>query len=156
MNYYFRPMTDTDAVAVSGWRYDVPYSVYNGDPRGIATLLDPRNAYYTVRSEDRGLIGMCCFGPDARVPGARYDDAALDVGLGMRPDLTGQRLGLALVNAILDFGRETYHPAAFRLTVATFNRRAITVYERAGFRPGRVFMSSGANPIEFVQMTREA
>ena len=156
MNLQFQPVTEQDAHAVSSWRYDAPYAMYNGDPRGIYALLDPGNAYYSIRTETGELIGMCCFGPDARVPGGYYDDSALDVGLGMRPDVTGKRLGLTLVNAILDFGRETYHPAAFRLTVATFNRRAITVYERAGFRPACVFTSTGAHPMEFMQMTRDA
>jgi hypothetical protein len=53
--------------------------------------------------------------------------------LGMRPDLTGRGLGEEFVHAGLRFARETYSPPAFRLTVATFNQRAIRVYERAGF-----------------------
>ena len=68
---------------------------------------------------------------------------ALDVGLGMRPDLTGQGLGLDFVRAGLRFARDTYVPPAFRLTVATFNRRAIKVYERAGFEPVRAFGDRG-------------
>jgi [ribosomal protein S18]-alanine N-acetyltransferase len=51
----------------------------------------------------------------------------------MRPDLTGRGLGEEFVHAGLRFARETYSPPAFRLTVASFNRRAISVYERAGF-----------------------
>jgi [ribosomal protein S18]-alanine N-acetyltransferase len=51
----------------------------------------------------------------------------------MRPDLTGRGLGEEFVHAGLRFARETYSPPAFRLTVASFNRHAISVYERAGF-----------------------
>src|SRR3712207_7064180 len=40
---------------------------------------------------------------------------------------------------ILAFGRRHFAPAGFRLVVATFNERAIQVYERAGFRPVTVF-----------------
>ena len=45
------------------------------------------------------------FGPDGRVPGWDYDETALDTGGGLRPSLTGQGLGRAVISAGLDFGR---------------------------------------------------
>ena len=57
----------------------------------------------------------------------------------MRPDLTGRGLGEEFVHAGLRFAREVYSPPAFRLTVAAFNRRAIRVYERAGFETVETF-----------------
>jgi ribosomal-protein-alanine N-acetyltransferase len=57
----------------------------------------------------------------------------------MRPDLTGRGLGEDFVRAGLRFARETYSPPAFRLTVASFNRRAIRVYQSAGFEAVETF-----------------
>ena len=74
--------------------------------------------------------------------GSTRSEPALDVGLGMRPDLTGRGLGEEFVHAGLRFARETYSPPAFRLTVAAFNRRAIRVYERAGFETVETFGSA--------------
>ena len=101
-------------------------------------LLQPRFAYHSVYDERGDLTGYFCFGEDAQVAAGKrlglYEvEPALDVGLGMRPDLTGMGLGEEFVHAGLRFARETYSPPAFRLTVATFNQRAIRVYERAGF-----------------------
>ena len=132
------PISRADAEEISGWRYDGPYSVYNGDPGSVNSLLEPRFLYHSVRDEDGDLLGYFCFGDDARVSAGRrlglYDaKPALDVGLGMRPDLTGHGFGEAFVRSGLRFARETFSPPAFRLTVATFNRRAIRVYERVGF-----------------------
>ena len=70
-----------------------------------------------------------------------YGEPLLDVGLGLRPDLTGRGLGLGFVAAVLALGRERFGPVGFRLSVAVFNERAIRVYERAGFVRGETFLS---------------
>jgi ribosomal-protein-alanine N-acetyltransferase len=138
MDVTFRPMTETDARTVLAWQYDGPFAIYNADPatveEGTAALLDPANAYFAAVGPDGAVIGYCCFGPDARVPGGNYAEPdALDVGLGLRPNLTGRGRGLAFVRAVLAFGRARFAPARFRLTVAAFNVRAQRVYARAGF-----------------------
>ena len=55
----------------------------------------------------------------------------------MRPDLTGQGLGAEFLDKVLDFARQIHNPEEFRLFVATFNKRALLVYERAGFESVR-------------------
>jgi RimJ/RimL family protein N-acetyltransferase len=148
MDVTFRPMTETDARAILAWRYDEPYAIYNADPtareEGIAALLDPANAYFAAVSPDDGVVGYCCFGPDARVPGGDYADPdALDVGLGLRPDLTGGGQGLGFVRAMLAFGRAHFAATRFRMTVAAFNVRAQRVYARAGFGVAGRFTRGG-------------
>jgi ribosomal-protein-alanine N-acetyltransferase len=53
--------------------------------------------------------------------------------------LTGRGLGLTVLNAGLAFGQRTFAPPAFRVTVATFNQRALRVVARAGFQPTQQF-----------------
>ncbi len=144
MRFTLKPITPSDARAISRWRYEEPYSIYDGDSTSSEALLQPRFAYHSVYDERGDLTGYFCFGEDARGAAGRrlglYDrEPALDVGLGMRPDLTGRGLGEEFLHAGLRFARETYSPPAFRLTVATFNRRAISVYERAGFETVETF-----------------
>ena len=161
MGFTLRPMSEEDVRAIVEWRYPGPYAFYDwtSDPDERAEFLHTwRHAYYAVLDDGGELAGFFTFGADAQVPGGAYDDRdAVDVGLGLRPDLTGQGLGLEFVLAGLTFARSTLSPARFRLTVATFNRRAIRVYERAGFRPAGTFVrhTNGAED-EFLQMTREA
>jgi RimJ/RimL family protein N-acetyltransferase len=150
VRFTLTPITRADAQAVSRWRYDGPYSVYNGSPDAVSSLLEPRYLYHSVHDELGELVGYFCFGEDARVSAGRtsglYDrEDALDVGLGMRPDLTGKGLGERFVRAGLQFADATYSPPMFRLTVATFNRRAIRVYERAGFEPVETFGATRLN-----------
>jgi RimJ/RimL family protein N-acetyltransferase len=121
-------------------------------------LLDPANNYFVANDAAGHIVGYCCYGPDARVAGGDYrDPVALDVGLGMRPNLTGRGAGVAFVVAVLAFGRERFGASRFRLSVAAFNRRAIRVYERAGFREtGRFRRGGSPDGLEFVMMVEDA
>ncbi|MBD3947442.1 GNAT family N-acetyltransferase [Nocardioides ganghwensis] len=126
------PLTRAYAEDLATWRYDPPYDVYDLAGADPDELLDPELGFHAVLADDR-LIGFRSFGPDGRVPGWDYDDSALDTGGGLRPSLTGQGLGRAVIAAGLDFGRSQYAPAAFRVTVASFNVRARRTVESLGF-----------------------
>lgn len=149
MRIHFRCISEQDARTVLAWQYDPPYDVYNVPPEdqeaAIPDLLEPTNCYHSMHAESGELIGFCCFGPDARVPGGDYDGSALDVGIGLQPDLTGQGLGASAMSAALDFAREHMAATAFRTTVAAFNRRAIRAYERAGFQEQERFRNSAGS-----------
>jgi ribosomal-protein-alanine N-acetyltransferase len=126
------PLTREHAEDISSWRYDTPYDVYDMAGSDPEELLQPEVGYHAVVAGDR-LIGFRSFGPDGRVPGWDYDDSALDTGGGLRPELTGQGLGRSAITAGLAFGRERFAPAAFRVTVAAFNIRALRTVESLGF-----------------------
>ena len=59
-----------------------------------------------------------------RLPAFDVRDDATGIGLGLRPDLTGQGLGEELIAAGLRFAAERFGSRAFTLTVAAFNERA--------------------------------
>jgi len=154
MTFRFRSMSQADAEAIADWHYPEPFSFYNwaADPNDLAELLDPTvrdNGYFAVEDEDGSLIGFFHF----KTPhGTR-----LELGLGLHPGRTGQGLGKSFVEAGLDFGRKRFAPREFTLSVASFNRRAIRVYERVGFSAVRVFShwTNGAE-WEFIEMERPA
>ena len=77
------------------------------------------------------------------MPGWKYDDSALDTGGGLRPDLVGRGFGRTVVAAGLEYGRERVRPAAFRVTVATLNRRALGVVRSLGFEQNGTFPAVG-------------
>ena len=154
-----RPMGDVEAEAIVGWRYDPPYDVYGigePDPDAVRSLLLPENAYYAILQHD-DLIGFCCYGHEAQVPGGDYREAALDVGIGLRPDLTGQGLGGQILAAVLDVGRQLFGAQRFRATIAAWNRRSIRIFEKLGFKQTATFHAEG-NPASdtWVQMTSDA
>lgn len=126
------PLTRAHAEDLATWRYDPPYDVYDMTGAAPDDLLDPELGFHAVLAGDR-LVGFRSFGPDGRVPGWDYDDSALDTGGGLRPSLTGQGLGRAAIAAGLAYGRDRFAPAAFRVTVASFNARARRTVESLGF-----------------------
>ena len=131
-------LTAGQAAAICTWTYPPPYSTYDLTGTDPGFLLDPENGY--VALVDGGeLVGYRLFGPDGRVPGAEYATDALDTGGGLRPDLTGRGLGRPALAVGLAYGRARYAPAAFRVTVAAWNARALRVVRAAGFEPVGAF-----------------
>ncbi len=158
-DYVPRTLTEVDAKQICAWRYAPPYDFYNIDASSIRELLDPAHHCLAVNDRAGELAGFFTFGASARVRGASraglYQEPALDIGLGMRPDLTGQGQGLNFLNAGLLHAREQFQPERFRLVVAAFNSRAIRVYERAGFERGASFTSPVRKvAVPFLLMTR--
>jgi RimJ/RimL family protein N-acetyltransferase len=104
--------------------------------------------FFEARDDRGDTIGFYYFEP--KPPN-------LDYGLGLRPDLTGQGLGLEFFLAGLGFAHERYRPEQVFLHVAAFNERARRVYERAGFRVVsshvRTFERFGEVP--FITMAKE-
>jgi [ribosomal protein S18]-alanine N-acetyltransferase len=145
-------MEDEEATQISGWHYDPPYDFYDAtsDPDDREELLDPRrrkDAYFSV-FDDGVLVGFFQF---------EREGTRVDIGLGMRPDLTGRGLGGEYLRAGLEFARRRYSPERFMLSVAMFNERAILVYERAGFRRNTVYKhNTNGGEYLFLSMAREA
>jgi ribosomal-protein-alanine N-acetyltransferase len=133
-------MTPACAAQIVTWRYPAPYNYYDMTSADPAFLVSPASGYFALVEGDE-LIGYRSFGDDGRVPGGDYDSSALDTGGGLRPDLTGQGLGREAIGTGLRFGREQLAPRAFRVTVASFNERALRVVTSLGFLTVGSFVS---------------
>jgi [ribosomal protein S18]-alanine N-acetyltransferase len=143
MRFDVRPTDREDARQILHWQYDPPYELYNSGPHElegeIVRLAEPTNGYYSVRDEQGRFVAFMCFGEDAQVPGGDYSRDVLDIGCGIRPDLTGQGMGPSLIQAAVDFGVRTYQARSFRATIAAFNERALKASQTAGFVPTSTF-----------------
>jgi RimJ/RimL family protein N-acetyltransferase len=158
MSFIFKPLDEASIYELVSWRYKPPYDIYNlrkPDEEDLKFLLDPLNGYYSISNDAGELVAFCCFGLDGQVPGGDYSAEALDIGLGVRPDLTGQGRGIGFVKAVLEFARQKFTPPVFRVTVAEFNRRAQRVWQRVGFRPVQTF-GRGEDKLDFVVLVRES
>jgi [ribosomal protein S18]-alanine N-acetyltransferase len=134
-------MTAPFAADITSWRYPPPYDCYDLTDLDPAVLTDPASGFFAL-VDDSALIGFRSFGADGQVPGGSYDSSALDTGGGLRPDLTGQGLGRLAISTGLAFGRDRFAPAAFRVTVAEFNIRALRVLAALGFTETTRFLAT--------------
>ncbi|HEY3543521.1 MAG TPA: GNAT family N-acetyltransferase [Gaiellaceae bacterium] len=138
-------LTDAHAAQISGWQYEFPYEWYDtsNDPRKVELFAHPqrRDSLRAVVGDEDELVGFFNF--------VREGDE-VRLGLGMRPDLTGQGLAQPFIQAGLDYATLEWRPRRFRLWVAAWNERALRAYRRAGFREVRADEQS-----RFVEMERE-
>jgi RimJ/RimL family protein N-acetyltransferase len=141
------------AAQVEAWQYEPPYDFYDAasDPDDVAEMRDPEKWHHfrALVGDDGSLEAFWWLDPK---------EDAFEVGLGLRPDLTGRGLGDAIVRAELKYVREHWAPETFRLFVTAWNERAIRLYERLGFREvgreTRTFPLHGEN--EFLRMEMPA
>ncbi len=159
MEYDVKQMDREHGVLISKWIYKEPFSIYSmdGSEECLNELL--HGFYFMVNDEDKNLIGYLCFGASARVPAGNlfevYNDKdCMDIGLGINPALCGQGLGKNFMSCGLDYARRFLAAKRFRLTVASFNTRAVKVYESVGFRKITSFVrKSDGGEVEFWVMT---
>ena len=152
MKFEFQPMDQDYAQAMAGWHYEGIYAFYDleQDVEDLEEWLDPSSwpdRIYAVTGDRGDLIGFFCFEQQKEV---------VVIGLGLRPDSTGKGWGQAFLEAGIEFAREKYRPAAFELSVATFNQRAINVYRKAGFKDlQKLVQETNGGRYVFLRMARE-
>lgn len=158
-HHTFRPLQPEDARAILTWRYPPPYDVYNFSPADseadLRYLLAPVNNFRAILDAAGELVGFCSYGVDGQVPGGDYAVKALDIGMGLRPDRTGQGYGTTYARAIVQYGIDRYGATKARVTIAHFNLRARKVWESLGFKPVSEFARAGSDR-RFVILVCEA
>lgn len=137
MSLSIKKMNQHYAVEALCWKYPKPYDIYNNILTTDAILELLSNKYYVILDKNDSLIGFFCTGRSAQVPAGDsvgvYKEECVDIGIGMKPELTGKGKGYDFFSYILTFVKEFHKGKDIRLTVAIFNERAIHLYEKAGF-----------------------
>lgn len=156
MQLFIKNMNEERAVEALNWRYAEPYDLYNNELTNDTLQEFLGDSYHAIVDQDNALFGYFCIGESAQVPPGRkfgvYSEDMLDVGFGMKPSCTGQGNGFEFCSFIFSYIQENYNDSHFRLTVATFNERAIHLYEQLGFVERGKFYTDAA---EFITMIRE-
>jgi len=141
-----RPLTEARGHDIATWRYPGPYSTYD-----VGEVVTAADGYWAVVGEGEDLVGYCCFGQEARVPGVSEQHGTLVIGYGLRPERVGKGLGRAFATTIVDFAIDEFSPQQLRMLVLSWNQRSRKVAEALGFQQ-RAIVRSGKR--DFLVMVR--
>lgn len=131
--YILLPMNEQDAVKICSWRYPSPYNIYDwpswhdvlqqqfefGDTQ-IRT-----EQYVSIYNQTKQLIGFIQLFPLA---------STVRLALFLAPEYCNQGLGYSMTRLAIRAARERYPKYELDLEVEVWNKRAIKVYEQAGFQ----------------------
>ncbi len=124
----FHKTTEEEKYAISEWKYDGDYAIYNSLPyeeqvkkqRGFA---NPKNNFYSFTEGER-LIGYI---------NLIEREADVSFGIGIDPALCDQGYGQKICRQALGLSQKLYPGKPVHLEVRTWNTRAVRCYEKAGF-----------------------
>lgn len=121
MRFSFAAMTEPEREEIRVWHYPDPYSLY--DP-----ILEQ---FFGEDGSDPAVAGSYVARDGPGAPAgfliARPDHTVLDLSFGLRPDLTGRGFGRDFVFDALRFSQRVHAPNVFRVAVAAWDRRALSV-----------------------------
>lgn len=140
-----RPLSPADLSEIATWRYAGPWHIY--DSAGPL----PADGYRAVAGDPGPLVGFCCAGVEARVPGLVEEPGVLDIGVGMAPDLVGHGHGPAFGQAVLDH----FNAAKSRAVVQAWNERSRRLTAALGFVADRTHTCvQDGRPVDYVVLLR--
>ena len=150
MGYHFTIMTQEQAENIAfTWHYDGEYSFYDmeADKEDLAEFLNPEirgETMFAVTYKDEMVAFLSV---------ARVDNTTFDIGLGMKPEITGRGKGTEFLKAAIDFVKAEFRAEKITLSVAAFNERAIKVYRKIGFEDtGSMMQKTNGSTFEFLNM----
>mgnify|MGYP006296182899 CR=1 FL=1 len=154
MNYIFVPMNEKYANEIAyNWKYDGIYSFYDitADKEDLKEFLDPESweDTFAVLDEFEELIGFYSF---------YFKSDIMWIGFGLKPNLTGEGHGSDFVLSGIKYGLKKYNYKKdyLMLAVAKFNKRAIKVYKKIGFKIVEEYLQeTNGGKYDFLKMKKE-
>lgn len=154
MNYKFVPMNKEYSNEIAyNWNYSGNYSFYDmtADEEDLVDFVNENNwdgHYFAVLNEECELIGFYSFNCESEV---------MWLGFGLKPSLTGIGLGREFVISGVDFAvkKLNYKNNYVMLGVASFNERAIILYENIGFQAVEEYVQkTNGGEFKFIKMKK--
>jgi ribosomal-protein-alanine N-acetyltransferase len=121
MKYNFTPMNKDYANEIAyNWKYDGVYSFYDmtEDEEDLEEFLNENSwtdQYFAVLNDNNELVGFYSF---------FFEDGIMCIGLGLKPELTGRKIGTEFAAEGISFGikKFNYNQNYIALAVDSFNK----------------------------------
>ncbi len=129
---------------------DYPFYDMENDREDYEEIISPkqrRDRYFQILNAAGNLVAFFCIESE--------DAVRAEVGLEMVPALMGKGLGSELMRVIEEYVKRHTDFKTIILSVASFNQRALKVYQRAGFeRVGVENEESNGGVFEFIKLSK--
>lgn len=148
-----QPLTQAHAkIVADDWHYEGEYGFYDmvNDKEDYEEIISPlaRGDRYFQITENGDLIAFFCIFP--------ISNKDVEIGLGLRPDLTGKGLGASFLQTIEQFIVMNYAYQSVCLSVADFNLRALKLYLKSGYEKiGSEIKPSNGGMYEFICLRKD-
>lgn len=124
--------SENDAKDICQWKYEGDYAVYNYP--SWDECINMKLAFTNEKTRQEQYYKVLKAGEKLGYFRLEEKDNAIELSVGIVPDKCGFGNGDMLINLALAKISELYSGTRIMLTVRPFNRRAIRVYEKAGFK----------------------
>ena len=124
-----RQLTIEDGLDLASWSRPGAWHIEDA-----LAAPEPDEGYWAVVDSNDTLLGFCCVGAAARVPGAPRDDYVIDVAIGIRPQLAGRGWSSELGRAAVRYAVSVALDRRLRTTVPEWNEVGRRAAEQAGFK----------------------
>lgn len=143
--YKIDEMSEEAAKFISTWKYGAPYEMYGFSENDDEVAELQNGLHFAVYNSKLGGVfeempcGFVAIGWSAQIQDPKLldiyeDETYTDIAFGLHPELCGKGLGEAFINELIVFARNLFEDEGIRLTVDTENKRAISLYEKMGFK----------------------
>jgi hypothetical protein len=123
-----RQLTIEDGLDLAGWSRPGAWHIEDA-----LEAPEPDEGYWAVVDSTDTLLGFCCVGAAARVPGAPQDDYVIDVAIGIRPQLAGRGWSGELGRVAVRYAASVALDRRLRTTVPDWNEAGRHAAKQAGF-----------------------
>lgn len=149
----YRNLTDDDKRQICAWKYDGEYEIYNlpsyeeMKAQQIGFMNPTSEQNYLAFADGATLVGFVNILEEA---------TEVFIGIGANPELCNRHYGREMLALAYDISKSRYPDKPLYLEVRTWNTRAVTCYQRAGFQiDGQPHeQTTGIGDGTFYRMTR--
>lgn len=148
-----RSLTEEDKRQICSWNYEGIYALYNLPSYEVMKekqqgFLNPKRAKnYLAFLDAEVLVGFV---------NILEEEAEVFIGIGVNPALCGQHYGRRILEEAYNLSKRLYPEKPLYLEVRSWNQRAISCYQHAGFHiDGEPYeMTTSIGPGTFYRMVR--
>ena len=124
----YHKTTEEEKYVITEWKYPGEYAVYDSTPyeeqkkRGFG-FANPANHFYSFYDET-ALVGFI---------NLYEEETEIFFGIGVNPDCCSEGYGQQMTKTACEISKELFGKKPLYLEVRTWNKRAVSCYQKAGF-----------------------